>query len=86
VTDWKHYLVDLVERVVTSFVVTFLVSWLANPVFTLDAAQAAALAGVVAAATTAKGLVARYVGSRQTAALLTRRLDTPVAAPAPPVK
>lgn len=63
----QQFLVDLAERVFFTFVQAFL------GVFTvtdLSSAKSAAVAGVAAALSAVKGVVASFVGDRGTAALL----------------
>lgn len=70
VKDMKTYAKDLTERVVWTFVTAFGgVAVAAGPAGLLDASmwKAAATAGVIAAGTFVKGLLAHYVGNPNSA-------------------
>jgi len=77
----RAYLKDLAERVAATFAATFLAVWTA-PILSADSpsgvwqaisdlsiVQKAALAGAAAVVSLAKGVLARYVGSPDTASL-----------------
>lgn len=78
------FLADALLRVVRTYVVTFIGVLVAAPVFVLsvDAAQAASIAGVTAALAVIKTLLASQVGRSNSAALLPKSLDLEPAAAA----
>jgi hypothetical protein len=63
------YAKDLLERVVATFVLGFLTIWMAAPA-SVDTAKAAALAGLLAAASLVKGLLAKFLGNTESASLV----------------
>lgn len=68
----NKFLIDIVERVVTTFLAAFLPALVAAgpaDLISLSAWQSAALAGVAAAVSLLKGLVASGVGNRSSASL-----------------
>ncbi len=75
-TATRVYLRDLLERVVWTFLQSFGGALIVGGVFdvngirNLSAWQAAALAGVAAILSLVKGLVAKFVGNPETAALI----------------
>jgi hypothetical protein len=79
----RRYAIDLAERVAKTFLAVFLATYLASGPLSWDllldvsAAQRAAASGLVAVVTLIFGLIARYVGSSNTAAWLPAEDDTP---------
>lgn len=68
----KKYVLDLVERMAFTWVAAFVATLVAPEVMTLnvDTLQAAALAGVAAVVTLVKGLLAKSVGSKDSAGIV----------------
>lgn len=65
--------VDICERVLATFLIGFLTAWLAAPATGLvdvGLLRAAGLAGLAAAGSAVKGLVASRIGAKDAAALL----------------
>jgi hypothetical protein len=62
------YVKDLLERIVATFALAFLTLWLAAP-SSVDTAKAAGLAGIVAAGSLVKGLLAKFLATPDTASL-----------------
>jgi ABC-type molybdate transport system substrate-binding protein len=63
------YVKDLVERIAATFVVAFLGVYLVAPE-SLSNTKAAAMAGVAAAGSLIKGLLAKFLGNPETASLV----------------
>src|SRR5690348_11617931 len=84
----RRYWIDLTERVVWTFIEAFLAVVIASGVFTghydlhrtslLSLASKAAIAGLAAVVALVKGLIAKFIGARNTAATLPPYEDTPL--------
>jgi hypothetical protein len=78
-----RYVRDLIERVVFTFLETFGAQLVASGFFTIEGVtdlailEKAAIAGIASVLAVLKGLVARSVGSPNTAALLPAGAETP---------
>ena len=69
------YWIDTAERVVATFVEAFLGVWLVaivngTPITDKNAVYAAGVSGIIAALSLVKSLIARFVGSNDSAAFL----------------
>jgi Putative lactococcus lactis phage r1t holin len=79
----SRYVLDLIERVGWTFLETFGAVLVASGFFTIDGVtdlaivEKAAIAGIASVLAVIKGLVAKGVGSPNTAALLPAQAETP---------
>ena len=85
----RRYWIDLVERVVWTFIEAFVAVVIASGIFEqnhfdlsktdlMSLAAKAALAGIAAVLALVKGLGAKFIGARNTAATLPPYEDTPL--------
>jgi len=72
----KRFLRDAGERVLATFLEAAAGSVILSGALNLDVAKAAGLAGVLAALTVVKSLLARFLGDRESASVLPGPTDT----------